>query len=294
MSRSRRFCFTVNNYTAEELNRIHAHLDSDHVVYGICGQEVGEEGTPHVQGFVIYRGPQRFSYFHRNACERAHLEVARGTSQEASDYCEKEGNFTKHGELPSSQGKRTDIERFKEWVIEHESRPSEKEIATEFPGLFLRYRRNLLDLVGHLRPGFSFQLESLFDWQSELEGKLSEPADDRSVIFCVDEDGGKGKTVFCKYFLSKYPEKTQLLSVGKRDDIAYAVDETKTIFLFDVPRGSMEYFQYSVVEKLKDQVVFSSKYESRTKFMAEKVHVVVFCNEMPNTAALTQDRYVYI
>lgn len=81
------------------------------------------------------------------------------------------------------------------------------------------------------------------------------------------------------------------MSVGKRDDMAHAIDETKRVFIIDVPRGSMEYLQYSVLEMLKDKVVFSPKYESRTKIIPHNVHVVVMCNEQPDMNKLTRDRY---
>ena len=92
--------------------------------------------------------------------------------------------------------------------------------------------------------------------------------------------------------VSKYPNDTQVLSIGKRDDVAHALDQTKKIFLFNVPRGGMEFFQYTTVEQLKDRMVFSPKYDSKTKIWREKVHVVVFCNEEPDMAKMTADRYI--
>ena len=83
----------------------------------------------------------------------------------------------------------------------------------------------------------------------------------------MDPEGGKGKSWFAAYWFGKHSLETQLLSVGKRDDLAHAVDETKRYFFFDVPRGGMEYFQYSILEQLKNRVVFAPKYESTTKIL---------------------------
>ena len=47
----------------------------------------------------------------------------------------------------------------------------------------------------------------------------------------------------------------------------------------------------SVLEKVKDQLVFSSKYASRVKVLPHPVHVVVFSNEQPDMAVTTEDRY---
>jgi len=294
-SKSRRFVFTINNPTEDESTKVASFLDSARVVYGVCGRETGETGTPHLQGFVILTGPQRFSFLHQHLCPRAHLEVARAKSPQAADYCKKDGDYDEYGTLPDAQGRRSDIDQFKEWVTAQSRRPSERMVAAAFPALYLRYRSNLLSLVGHLSPQPTFGLgDELRPWQRELERELEESPDDRTVSFYVDPEGAKGKTYMVRYLLQKLPDEIQVLSIGKRDDLAHAIDNTKSIFLFDIPRGSMEFLQYGVLEKLKDQMVFSGKYESNLKVLEHQVHVVVFCNEEPNLMALTADRYKII
>ena len=81
------------------------------------------------------------------------------------------------------------------------------------------------------------------------------------------------------------------LRVAKRDDIAHSIDENKRIFMFDIERASMEYLQYSILEQLKDGLVFSPKYDSRVKRIKSNAHVVVFCNEHPDPTKLSEDRY---
>lgn len=290
--KSRRFVFTINNPTQDEENNVATFLDSDRTVYGVYGRETGAQGTPHLQGFCILASPQRFSFLHTNLCPRAHLEVAVAKSHQAAAYCKKEGDFEEFGELPNNQGKRSDIDTFKEWVTELSVRPSEREVARAFPALYLRYRTNLMQLVGHLSKPPDFGLGELRGWQRELDELLEDEPDDRSVNFYVDTEGAKGKTWMVRYLLTKYPDGVQALSIGKRDDLAHCIDPTKNIFLFDIPRGSMEHLQYSVLEKLKDQLIFSGKYESTIKVLANPVHVVVFCNEEPDLLKLTADRYV--
>nr|AUF34970.1 putative replication-associated protein [uncultured virus] len=93
--------------------------------------------------------------------------------------------------------------------------------------------------------------------------------------------------------LTQFPDKVQILSGGKRDDIAHAIDPSKQIFLFNVPRGGMEYLQYTILEQIKDRMVFSPKYNSQTKILRNRAHVVVFSNEMPDIEKMTHDRYDY-
>jgi hypothetical protein len=293
-SGSCRWAFTLNNYTEDEEQDIVTLFESDpRVKYGVVGRELAPDtGTPHLQGFFISYSPVRLTVAKKWISDRAHLEKARQSSAVNRTYCQKDGDFNEFGEFPDEQGKRSDIEAFKEWCTSLDHAPSQREIANEYPSLYLRYPR-LTELCGHLRPipqllrGDS----PLREWQQRLEQELSLDPDDRSINFYIDEEGGKGKSYFVRYYVSKNASKTQFLSVGKRDDLAYAVDETKTVFLFDLPRGAMEHFQYSVLEKLKDQLVFSAKYASKVKVLENPVHVVVFCNEPPDMTAMTFDRY---
>lgn len=293
MGTYRRFCFTLNNYTEEELEII--SNNHGRFKYLIYGKEVGESGTPHLQGFCITLSPIRYTTLKGLLSNRCHVERAMGTSAQAADYCKKDGNFTEFGTFPGRQGARSDLDEFKEWVAEQPTKPSERDIAREFPSLWLKYPK-LTGLVDHLRPAVSFTdgSEELREWQLDLESRLSEEADDRSIFFVVDREGGKGKSWFVRYMLSKKPDEVQFLSVGKRDDLAFAIDPTKKVFMFDIPRGSMQYMQYAVLEKLKDRMVFSGKYHSTPKYLEHNVHVVVLCNEHPDENQMTHDRYIYI
>ena len=72
--------------------------------------------------------------------------------------------------------------------------------------------------------------------------------------------------------------------------MAYAVDPDKRVFFINVPRLGMEFLQYSILEQLKDRMVFSTKYTSEMKVLRTNVHVVVFCNEMPDMDKMSADR----
>jgi len=59
----------------------------------------------------------------------------------------------------------------------------------------------------------------------------------------VDPEGGNGKTFFQKYCLSKLPG-VQLMATCKRDDLAYMINKHMSIFLFNVPRGGLQFLSY--------------------------------------------------
>lgn len=289
-----RWCFTLNNPTDQDRQHVGSLGVNPLRKYMVVGRESGESGTPHLQGFVIFTKPVT-RYRVSRLLPRAHLEVARGTSPQAADYCKKDGDYDEYGELPTGNKSNKVLEELYEWgdaFIQSKGRaPTSPEIARAHPTAYLRYPR-VCRLFEARAPEPNLRDGTPKQWQRELADELESDADDRTVMFYVDPDGGKGKSWFQAWYLSKNPEKTQVLSAGKRDDIAHSVDKTKSVFFFNIPRGGMEYLQYTILEQLKDRMVFSPKYNSRMKYLVKTPHVVVFCNEDPDMTKMSDDRYV--
>lgn len=290
---AKRWCFTINNYTPVELQTL---TDSAHNFDYLCfGRERGNNNTPHLQGYLVLETRLRLANVKAlPGFARAHLEVSRGTPKQASDYCKKDGDFEEYGSLPQGQGHRSEFDDLKEWIKSLDVRPSDRDVAEMFPSLWGRYRsacNSFVDLFGkqpRLVEG------TLRGWQTDLDDRLKLPPDDRKIHFVVDENGNSGKSWLTRYWFTERPDDIQMLSVGKRDDLAHAIDITKRLFVFDVPRGGMEYLQYTILEQLKDGIIFSPKYDSRTKILGHKCHVVVFCNEEPDRNKMTRDRFLVI
>lgn len=289
MSRATRWCFTLNNPTPQEEDHIKTNVDS--YKYCVIGHETGSSGTPHLQGFVIFKQQLRLNSAKLLLSPRCHLEVAKGTSQQASDYCKKDdADHWESGTLPSSSGKRNDFERLKSWIAELDSTPTHYEIASEFPSLWGRYKGACLNFVELFGPRVHLVSGELKPWQRELDELINQPADDRKINFVIDPVGGNGKSWLTRYWFSNRTD-IQRLSVGKRDDLAFAIDTSKRIFIFDIPRNQSEYIQYGILEQLKDQMIFSPKYESTCKILPVTPHVIVLLNEQPDYNAMTGDRY---
>lgn len=95
--RARSFCFTLNNYTIEDINAIYEW----ECKYCVVGKEVGENGTPHLQGYVVFDNARSLEQLKKLA-PRAHWEIARGTFEQNFEYCTKDGDWREKGERPLS------------------------------------------------------------------------------------------------------------------------------------------------------------------------------------------------
>ena len=87
--RSRTWCFTLNNPTPEEKKYIKEN-DLKEFSYIIVGEEVGEQGTPHLQGYIEFENQRTFKAV-KKLLPRCHIEKAKGTGKQNRDYCSKEG-----------------------------------------------------------------------------------------------------------------------------------------------------------------------------------------------------------
>lgn len=139
------WCFTLNNPTDAELSGLRG-LGSDNksCKYLVIGNEQGESGTPHVQGFVVFKRRNRLDTVKLLlGNNRTHLEPMRGTHKQASDYCKKDGDFTEYGTLPEPRksAKLSDaIERLYDTRSLHD-------VAKQYPETFVRHGRGLISLA---------------------------------------------------------------------------------------------------------------------------------------------------
>lgn len=93
--RSRAWCFTLNNPLDEE----EKSLKELECRYMIFGREVGEEGTPHLQGYVYFKSLKSLKQV-KKCMPRAHLEVAKGNPDQNIEYCSKDGDVFERGDKP--------------------------------------------------------------------------------------------------------------------------------------------------------------------------------------------------
>lgn len=139
--------FTLNNFTDVEQANIVEFGQGQDVAYLVFGREMGESGTPHLQGYVSLTSRRSASWLKHRLCTRVHIERMLGTPAQAASYCKKDGQFHEDGALPGGQGKRTDLDTV--WAAIKDGKTREA-IADEFSGTYLRYKRSIDEAIRDL------------------------------------------------------------------------------------------------------------------------------------------------
>lgn len=99
-NQSVKWCFTLNNYTEGELFALRQLGWDAAVKYLVFGREVGESGTPHLQGFIYFHNRKRFHSVNTLLPRRCRICLADGTAWEAAKYCWKDDDFEEFGVRP--------------------------------------------------------------------------------------------------------------------------------------------------------------------------------------------------
>ncbi len=92
-----------------------------------------------MRGYVAFATNQRGASATTKLGGRASVRLKRGTHKQGSDYCKKDGDFEEYGELPTDQqGKRSDWDRYKEWVVGLGRVPTSDEVINQNASLYAR------------------------------------------------------------------------------------------------------------------------------------------------------------
>lgn len=135
---ARNYVFTINNYE----NNLEPFDFVPEDCFIAWQAEIGEQGTPHLQGYLELPDKQRISYL-KKLHPKAHWEARRGTQEQAIDYATKWEDPTyvdgpwSYGE-PKNQGKRTDISEFVDSV---KRKATDAELIDAHPEQFLKYHK---------------------------------------------------------------------------------------------------------------------------------------------------------
>lgn len=151
MSKSRDWCFTLNNYTEQDVEDLNQKAVL--FAYLLYGFEVGESGTPHLQGFIQFKGPRTFQSVQRVLGDsRFHIEARKGSVQQCIAYCKKDNSYTEFGEPTRNigQGTRTDLQEVATFI---QQGATVLDICNEYPQMYLKFAKGIQDLIFRLKTG---------------------------------------------------------------------------------------------------------------------------------------------
>lgn len=224
-NQAKNWCFTLNNPTDDEINEIEA-LGTElpfQIVYLVYGKETGESGTPHLQGYICFKRKRERSVVKDIVSPRTHLESAKGTPTQASEYCKKDGDFKEFGTLPQrQQGKRSDLATIARKINDGSTL---RKISQEHPGSFMRYGGGITryrHLHRSLQPrqpeiwvfhgvtgsGKTSRVWNFVDIDQlwvHPGGKWFDGFDDQSAVLLDDYDGSWFKISYLLKLLDRYP-----------------------------------------------------------------------------------------
>lgn len=254
--KARAWFYTLNNYTEEEYQKILDYSQKPKRKY-IIGKEVGENGTPHLQGYIRLHGAVAFTTI-KNLMPRAHIEEAKGNDKQNLIYCSKDKNFV------------TNIEDF------------EKDISSQE-----RIMKRLLDKYENVvwRP-----------WQKKVIDILEGPRNSRTINWVYDPKGNSGKSFLTKYIaLTKdcvIADGKKENVFNQLNEICNEQNTEVSVVILDIPRYCQQEYtlNYGMLEALKDGVIYSGKYKGGKVFLDEP-HVIVFSNSEPEYERFTPDRW---
>lgn len=250
-TQSKHWCFTLNNWTVEELEQI------EQIVQQCCdkwiiGKEVGEEGTPHLQGYIVFTVKVRFTQILSVFLnKRIHWEKCRNHKASAK-YCGKEGDYIVYGFTKD-----------------------------EVTGYVKPIKYEGEDIV---------KVEEFYPWQTETF-KLINIYDDRKVIWIYEGIGNVGKTSFAKY-MGFYHQTLIVQKGKHADimNMAFNLGQKLKSMIIDVPRSNGNKVSYTAIESIKSGIIINTKYETGQNFISP-VRIIVFSNFPPDESQLSEDRW---
>lgn len=315
VNRGRNWCWTWNNYTRDDVATIKDQWTNPsglNLRYVMFEEEVAPTtGTPHLQGLLVTHTVKSFNQLKALLPKGLHIERMRGCLEQNERYCSKDktgvvcigkrpetakdkgrhgkdqGHRGVEGKAPSEANRNwqclaLDIQDGMPWTT----------LTIKYAYMFGMYNKGFTEMYELHKPKMTFNLterhDTLYAWQVAFLDLLAAGADARSVHWIWSAEGNVGKTDTTKHLVSQMGFTP--IGNGMYRDMSCAYRGTHTVI--DIARSD-DAVNYTFIEKAKDGMVFSSKYESRTKMSETGANhfVVCFANVPPDITKLSLDRW---
>ena len=187
MSRSRGYCFTLNNWTDVHVAQLILMCDETWLTYLVVGFEVGpKNGVPHLQGYMHFDNGKTMRHI-CNLVDNISLQEAKATGENFDRrylYCMKDGDFWEYGERPQNGVNTTSA---KVMTAIKEGKTIE-ELYELFPSYMLHHstkvKQYVLDIKPKQKPKL-YVLKEGITMQSNIQDVLFEFPD--AQLACVTE-----------------------------------------------------------------------------------------------------------
>lgn len=256
VKKSRKWCFTLNNYTENEFLSLKTKMEQmEHTLY-IIGKEVGKNGTPHLQGFIQFKNPRNFNFL-KKMNNRLHIEKSKGNIKQNMKYCSKDNNFITNYNMNLIIDK-------KKYLMD-----------LEFKNITWKpFQQNILNIIKQNKPD-----NRKINWYYEENGNIGKSFLCKYISLNFDNviiSEGKKNDVY-----------NQILT--KMNDKDFDITK-RLIIILDISRHNQDYINYGCIESIKNGCFYSGKYEGG-QCIFPIPYVFIFSNEKPDYDKWSKDRY---
>ncbi len=254
LNQYRSLFFTWNNYTEDDIKSLKSWLDKRKNMEYIFQEEIGENGTPHLQGAFKCKSHINFRTV-KNLFPKVHWEKVINWPS-AVEYCSKE-DTRKQGTKPCYELKNLNL-------INRE---------TPDPLKNKQLHKWQMKLFEHIK-GKPHPRKVI--WIFDYEGNVGKTSFAKHLMITQPKQTlyFMGKSADCKCALAKFIERHK------------QVDQV----IFGFSRQVENFVSYQAIEEIKDGLCFNTKFES-CSLVFDIPHVIIFANFPPDKSKLSADRW---
>jgi len=193
--RARNWCFTLNNPDNEDFDfweDLSKSVAADDITYAIMQEEVGEQGTVHLQGYIELTRPVRMTRMKNIFGHHYHFEVRRGTQSQAIEYCRKIEGRTHGFTFIYGTPKRTGTGgNFSEAVLALKDGTSIADVADQFPSQYAMWPDKLEDYALTLKPSRNWAMNIHIYYGDSGTGKSYTAQQEEDIYVAAWPTGGR-------------------------------------------------------------------------------------------------------
>lgn len=218
-TKSRSWCFTWNNFTADSIEYLLTNLSKNSLF--VFGEEIGTNGTSHLQGAVKFKNARSFKSV-RKLFKENHVEQCKNW-QASINYCSKDGQIYTNIETEKSR---------KDMIFD----------AYYKDVVWRKWQQQVVTICESEPDSRTIH----WIWESNGNAGKSFLCKYLWVKYDAIVADGKKDNIFNQIKI--------WLDTNKKNS-------NPRVVILDVPRKNIEYVNYQAIEQIKNGFIYSGKYE---------------------------------